>query len=74
VNLPSPDAEAEAELGHEYDGPELHPGTPEYEAEYAEYQAWAGQAGPESAPVPYTPTSEAEAALDTAEPEPEAEL
>jgi hypothetical protein len=27
----------------DYDGPELHPGTPEYEAEYAEYRAWAAQ-------------------------------
>lgn len=39
----------EAELGHDYDGPELQSGTPEYEAEYAEYQAWAA-AEPE--PVP----------------------
>ena len=44
---PESAADSEAELGHEYDGPELHPGTPEYEAEYAEYQSWAGQAGPE---------------------------
>jgi hypothetical protein len=49
----------------EYDGPELHPGTPEYEAEYAEYQAWAGQSGPENEPVPYTLTPQAEAALNT---------
>ena len=42
-----PVTEAEADLGHYYDGPELHPGTPEYEAEYAEYQAWAGQPDPE---------------------------
>jgi hypothetical protein len=46
--------EPETELGHEYDGPELHPGTPEYKAEYAEYQAWAGQNGPklEAEPEP----------------------
>jgi hypothetical protein len=30
---------AEPDLGHDYDGPELHPGTPEYEAGYREYQA-----------------------------------
>ena len=45
-----PDAEAGADLGRDYDGPELHPGTPEYEAEYAEYQAWAGQTEPETEP------------------------
>jgi hypothetical protein len=39
--------EAEAGLGHEYDGPELRAGTPEYEAQYAEYQAWAAQPEPE---------------------------
>jgi hypothetical protein len=39
--------EAEADLGHDYDGPELRSGTPEYEALYAEYQAWAVQRGPE---------------------------
>ena len=39
--------EAEAGLGHDYDGPELRSGTPEYEALYAEYQAWAVQRGPE---------------------------
>ena len=32
-----------ADLGHEYDGPELRSGTPEYEALYAEYQAWAAE-------------------------------
>ncbi|MDQ2811535.1 MAG: hypothetical protein M3Z75_06555 [Actinomycetota bacterium] len=30
---------AEPDLGHDYDGPELHPGTPEYEAGYREYLA-----------------------------------
>jgi len=30
--------------------PELHPGTPEYEAEYAEYRAWAGLDDPEPEP------------------------
>ena len=50
MNISSPAAEAEADLGHDYDGPELHPGTPEYEAEYAEYLAWSGQAGPEAEP------------------------
>ena len=39
--------EAEAGLGHDYDGPELRSGTPEYEALYAEYQAWAVHRGPE---------------------------
>jgi len=57
------------EAGLEYDGPGLHPGTPEYEAEYGEYQAWAGQAGPENEPVPYTLTPQAEAALDAAGPQ-----
>jgi hypothetical protein len=57
----------------EYDGPELHPGTPEYDAEHGEYRAWAGLAGPENKPVPYTLTPQAEAALDAVEPEPEAE-
>ena len=60
---PESAADSEAELGHSYDGPELHPGTEEYEAEYAEYQSWAGQAGPEP---------EAEPAAE-AIPEPEAE-
>ena len=64
----------ESDPGHDYDGPELHCGTPEYEAGYAEYQAWAGHAGPENEPVPYTLTDQAEAALDAAEAEPEAEL
>ncbi len=35
------EADPEAGLGHDYDGPELRSGTPEYEALYAEYQAWA---------------------------------
>ena len=38
----------EAGLGHDYDGPELRSGTPEYEALYAEYRAWAAQ--PEAEP------------------------
>ena len=38
-------ADPEAGLGHDYDGPELRSGTPEHEALYAEYQAWA-QADP----------------------------
>jgi hypothetical protein len=37
----------EAGLGHDYDGPELRSGTPEYEALYAEYQAWVAQPEPE---------------------------
>jgi hypothetical protein len=45
---PESAAASEAELGHHHDGPELHPGTEEYEAEYAEYQSWAGQARPEA--------------------------
>ena len=54
VSQRTPDPDPEAELGREYDGPELHTGTPEYEAELAEYRAWlaeyqarAGQAEPE---------------------------
>jgi hypothetical protein len=35
------EAEPEADLGHDYDGPELRSGTPEYDALYAEYRAWA---------------------------------
>lgn len=69
MNIPAPAAEAEAD----YDGPELQSGTPEYEAEYAEYQAWADQSGPGNQPVPFTLTPQAEAALDAAEPEIEAE-
>ncbi len=70
----------EAGLGHDYDGPELRSGTPEYEAEYAEYQAWAAQPDPEpeaepdllvfgpcDQPVPYTLTPEAEEELDAAD-------
>ena len=53
----------EAGLGHDYDGPELRSGTPEYEALYAEYQAWAAEPEPEAGPVPYTLTSRAEAVL-----------
>jgi hypothetical protein len=45
LSLPEPDPEAG--LGHDYDGPELQSGTPEYEALYAEYQAWAAQPEPE---------------------------
>ena len=74
--------EPEAGLGHDYDGPELRSGTPEYEAEYAEYLAWAGQAEPEpeDRPVPYTLTPRAEAVCASwdahlkAEPEPEAHV
>jgi hypothetical protein len=65
MNIPAPG---------DYDGPELHSGTPEYQAGYDEYQAWAGHAGPENEPVPFTLTGQAEAALDAADPEPEAEL
>jgi hypothetical protein len=43
----APGSSPEAGLGHEYDGPELRPGTPEYEAEYAEYQAWVSEPEPE---------------------------
>ena len=67
-------AVAEADLGHDYDGPELHPGTPEYAAGYAGYLAAEAAAGRlETCPVRYTLTPQAEALLD-AEPEPEAEL
>jgi hypothetical protein len=52
-----------AGLGHDYDGAELRSGTPEYEALYAEYQAWAAQPEPCDRPVPYTLTPEAEAEL-----------
>jgi hypothetical protein len=44
------EADPEAGLGHDYDGPELRSGTPEYEALYAEYQAWADQPEPEAEP------------------------
>jgi hypothetical protein len=56
----------EAGLGHDYDGPELRSGTPEYEALYAEYQAWAAQPEPEAeaGPVSYTLTPGAEEELD----------
>jgi hypothetical protein len=40
----------EAGLGHDYDGPELRSGTPEYAALYAEYQAWVAQPEPEAEP------------------------
>jgi hypothetical protein len=63
VSQRTPDPDPEAELGHEYDGPELHTGTPEYEAELAEYQGWAGRAEPESEARP-------DAAADS-RPEPE---
>ena len=45
--MTAPGPSPEAGLGHEYHGPELHPGTPEYEAEYAEYQAWVSEPEPE---------------------------
>ena len=32
--------EAEADLGHDYDGPELQSGTAEYAKSYAEYLDW----------------------------------
>jgi hypothetical protein len=62
-----------AGLGHDYDGPELRSGTPEYEALYAEYQAWAAKPEPCDQPVPYTLTPEAEEELDAVA-EAEAEL
>jgi hypothetical protein len=65
--------EPDAEPGHEYDGPELHPGTPEYAAEYREYEVWAGRPGPENEPVPHMLTPQADGALEAADPEPEAE-
>jgi hypothetical protein len=34
-------SEQAEDLGHDYDGPELRSGTPEYDTLYAEYQAWA---------------------------------
>jgi hypothetical protein len=45
--MPATESQGAPDLGHYYDGPELHPGTPEYEAGYAEYLAWAGQPEPE---------------------------
>ena len=64
------EADPEAELGHEYDGPELQPGTPEYEAEYAAYQAWAGGLG-----WPFADADIADAEAEAGpEAEPEAEL
>lgn len=44
---PEPEPDPEAGLGHDYDGPELQSGTPEYEALYAEYQAWVAPPEPE---------------------------
>jgi hypothetical protein len=66
----------EAHLIHDYDGPELHPGTPEYAAGYAEYLTGeAAAAYLENWPVPYTLTPQAEALLaEASEPEPEAEI
>ncbi len=32
--------EAEAELGHDYEGPEAQPGTPEHDKTLAEYLEW----------------------------------
>ena len=53
-------ADPEAGLGHDYDGPELRSGTPENEALYAEYQAWADpEAAAEPGPQP-EPELEAE--------------
>jgi hypothetical protein len=43
----APEPDPEAGLGHDYDGPELQSGTPEYEALYAEYQAWVAPPEPE---------------------------
>ena len=64
------EADPEADLGHEYDGPELQPGTPEYEAEYAAYQAWAGGLG-----WPFADADIADAEAEAGpEAEPEAEL
>lgn len=67
------DAEAEIQADHwtevTFDGPELRSGTPECEAEYAEYQAWVAQPDPEpeadreAEPVPYTLTPRAETVL-----------
>lgn len=39
--------EAEAALGHDYEGRECQPGTPEHEATYAEYLQWAATDSPE---------------------------
>ena len=65
-----PEADPEADLGHEYDGPELQAGTPEYEAEYAAYQAWAGGLG-----WPFADAEIADAEAEAGpEAEPEAEL
>ena len=64
------EADPEADLGHEYDGPELQPGTPEYKAEYAAYQAWAGGLG-----WPFADADIADAEAEAGpEAEPEAEL
>ncbi len=49
--------EAEADLGHDYEGREAQPGTPEYEATYAEYLQWAATDAPE-------PEARAEAELE----------
>jgi hypothetical protein len=73
---PGPCDRAEPDLRHDYDGPELHPGTPEYAAGYAEYlAAEAAAVYLETRPVSYTLTPQAEALLaEPREPEPETEL
>lgn len=47
----------EADLGHDYEGRECQPGTPEHEATYAEYLEWAATDAPE-------PEARAEAELE----------
>ena len=59
-------ADPEAGLGHDYDGPELRSGTPENEALYAEYQAWA-QAEPEPEDVAREAALEAADEWDSAD-------
>jgi hypothetical protein len=67
------EADPEAGLGHDYDGPELRSGTPEYEALYAEYQAWVA-VGPEPEAEWDCADSNAYQARVEAGLEPEAEL
>jgi len=37
--------EAEADLGHDYEGREAQPGTPEHDKTLAEYLEWTGHRG-----------------------------
>lgn len=71
---------AAPDLGHDYDGPELHPGTPEYEAGYREYLAAEADAGPRTyvteiwPPEPDDGIQRLRSPMSDPEREPEAEI